>query len=138
LPKPWATQPPPGTGIVVAEPPEGVNDHIPATEVTVSPAATGGAGQPASAPLSSAGPSATAPSRLSPEEEPLPDDDPPSDDDPAVPEELSVEPATPPEELLLLVWLFTLEVPVPEELPVEPASPPDEPLSAWLLLGAPF
>jgi hypothetical protein len=112
LPKPWAIQPPPGTGITVVEPPEGVNDHIPATEVTVSPAATGGAGQLASPPPSRTEPSGvelsgTEPSLASPEDR-LPDDEPPPANVAALPEVLPVEPAPLDE---LLIWSPALEAP---------------------------
>src|SRR5204862_293071 len=50
LRNPWATQPPPGTVMVVAAAPEGVNVHVPASDITVSPVAPG-AGQLLAPPL---------------------------------------------------------------------------------------
>ena len=135
--KPCATQPPPGTWIVAAELPEGVNVHVPAMDVTISPVATT-AGQtcvPPSPPSSLLPPSPpSSPLPPSPPLPPLVPESPAGDPLDVPPEELR----EPPEEPLDAPDEAPLDAPleaVPDEFPDEPLviplddppeAPPDE------------
>src|SRR5438045_2061282 len=127
LRNPWATQPPPGTVMVVAAAPDGVKVQVPASDITVSPVARG-AGQapppppplpPVAAPPLPPDPAAPAPPAAPPALPSRPPLPPPVAVTPPAPglppPERPPDPVPPPR---------PVEPPVPAPAPAPPVAPP--------------